>query len=641
MLKGFRDNLKRLHWVLWLVIAAFILIEFGIFAGSDQSGGASDTAVYVGDETISYPEFEQAYRRMEGLYRQAYGDRFNADFARQMGLPMQVLDSLVADRILLMEAERLELGVTDTELREQILSLEVFQEDDGAFIGQTEYQRILRANGLDADSFEASVRRDLVLDKVRGLLARDFYVSDGDIETEYRRQVERASLRFVKLPYDRVDGVELDEATLIEYFDANKEDFRTPERRTADYLVVDVNQLRTSIVLDDSELRSYYEANKADYNLPEQVRARHILLQVNDERNAETARAQLEAARARILAGEDFGALAESLSEDPGSKTRGGDLGFFGRGAMVPAFEEASFAAQPGELVGPVATDFGLHLIEVLEKNVGGQQGFEDVSGAIRQQLLADKARSAAEEKAQVLAAKAAETGELSALAEEEAGVSYQTAESFGRDDNVAGIGRATPFAAEAFGLAAGEVSAPVRIARGWAILRVAAVEEPRLPELDEVRAEVEAAARNARLRQLAAERLAAWSDRDEDGTLDALAESLNLEIEETEPFNRDGAVGSLGRIAELSSAAFAGEAGDWVGPVETETGAVLGRISERTRMDPAEFETEKDATRQALASRRATQLIASLVTQRREELEVRFDPQLLENFEIAAPGGA
>ena len=167
MLKAFRDNLKYLSWVLWLVIIAFVLVAFVGLGDLGPGGGASaDVAATVGGKTVSFREFEGAYRRMENFYREAYGERFNADFARQLGLHQQVLDTLVADRILLLEAERLELEITDEQLQNEILDLPVFLAADGAFVGAQDYARILRQNGHTVDSFEAGMRQDLLLDKV-------------------------------------------------------------------------------------------------------------------------------------------------------------------------------------------------------------------------------------------------------------------------------------------------------------------------------------------------------------------------------------------------------------------------------------------------------------------------------------------
>ncbi len=634
MLKAFRDNLKYLSWVLWLVIIAFILVAFvGLGDPSGGRGASADAAVTVGDETVTYREFESAYRRMEDFYRQAYGEQFNADFARQLGLHQQVLDTLVADRILLLEAERLGLETTDEELQEQILSLPVFQAEGGAFIGAEGYERILRQNGYTSDGFEAGMRQDLLLDKVRSLVTQNLYISDSEVEEEYRRQTERAKIRFFNAPYSALAGeLVFTDEDLESYYNKNQGSFETPERRIAEYLLVDIEQVRNSLTLSSEELRAYYDSHLDEFDRPEQVRARHILLQVNDSRSAQEASRLLEEAKQRVVAGEDFAALAAELSEDPGSKTRGGDLGLFGRGAMVEAFETAAFSTPAGQITGPVQTDFGYHLIEVLERQDGGVLPFEEVETGIRQRLLVERSSEAAERKANELYQQlAASELDLAAVAETDETITFQATPAFAVDENVPSVGRSTPFAAAAFDLELGAVSDPVRVTRGWALLRLAEIQEPRVPELNDVRAEAEAQLRTEMVRTAALDRLTA----DREMGLDALAAAIEASIEETDSFGFNGAVGSLGNNREVAQAALNADEGSVVGPIATDSGALMFEVVERVRMDPGEFEEQRASTRETISRQRAGQLVAALIAARRQELEVSFDPQLLATFAL------
>ncbi len=648
MLKVFRDNLKYLSWVLWLVIAVFILFVFVDFGATVPGAPAgSDAAATVGGERVSYGEFQRAYRRAEDVYREAYGESFSSDIARQIGLHRQVLDGLVADKILLAESRRIGLSVADEEVRREILALPAFRDENDRFVGEERYQSILRRNGYTADGFEQLMREQLLLDKVRSVLAQNLWVSDAEVERAYRDRVERASIRFVKLPADRFAGqATLDEAGLAGFFERHREEYRVPERRAVWYLEVDQAVLQSTIEIGDDEVERFYNENSEQFTRDEQVRARHILLQVNEERTAEAAERELAAVRQRIEGGADFAAVAAEVSEDPGSKAAGGDLGFFGRGQMVPAFEEAAFTAEIGALVGPVKTSFGAHLIEVLERRPGGLEPLADARERIRGQLRIERARTVAESKAQELAARMRkeklDTEEkLRALAEAEAGVSFRAVEPFAEDENVAGIGRSTAFAVAAFRLEKGETGDPVRVARGWAIPRVTAIEEPRLPELEEVRAEVEAAYLADKHKELAVARLAeakagiaGAAAPSGGGGLDAVAADLGLEVEESAEFGRGEAVGSLGRDARLVSAALALDVGAIGGPLPYDGGAVLFEVVERHRFDPVEFDAQKAEIRAAIEQRRFAEVLTALISKRREELRVRYDEQMLQNFE-------
>jgi peptidyl-prolyl cis-trans isomerase D len=643
MLKVLRDNLKYLSWILWLVIAVFILFVFVDFGATVPGGTApADAAAFVGKQKISFGEFESAYRRAEDNYRQIYGEQFSGEMARQIGLPMQVLDGLVAEKILLVEAQRMGVRLTDEELRREILRLPAFQEEGGGFVGAQDYEQILRRSGYNVESFENLMRDQLLTDKVRSILAENVFVPNHEIEEAYRLQAEQATIRFIRLPTSSLEEeIALEPAEIEAYFSEHQEDFRIPERRVADYLLVDRLEIQESLVIDDIELEQYYEANQEDFRSEEQVRARHILRRIGGELTLDQAKKELESLRDRINAGEDFGKIAQEVSDDPGSKARGGDLGFFGRGQMVAAFEEAVFGAEPGEIVGPVETDFGVHLIEVLERREGGLQPFDQVMPQIRQQLLAERAQTVAEDKASVLAERLSSENlrseeALRALAEEEPGVTFLTTPSFARDDDVPGIGRSTAFSVEAFSLAKDAVSEPVRIARGWAILHLADIEEPRLPALEEVRSEVEAEVVDTRLRRVAIDRLAAAAlEISDGGSLDQAAEALTVEIEESAPFGRDGTVGSLGQNTAVIEAALGLDEGAIGGPLEYDQGAVLFEVVQRKRFDPQIFAEEKDGTREMLENQRLAELLSALLDQRRQELQVRYDPQILANFGI------
>lgn len=647
MLKVFRDNLKYLSWVLWLVIVVFVLFVFVDFGATVPTGSTipTDAAATVGDIDVTFGEFERSYRQAEDTYRQIYGDQFNRELAQQMGLPMTVLDSLVADKILLQEADRMGLRVTDEEVRQAILEYPAFQAASGGFIGEERYRQILRSNGFTVDSFEQMIRTQLLGQMVRDVLSANLFISDEDVLASYKDQVEQAKIRFVQLPASSLSDEVIATPEEIEaYFEEHKEELRIPEQRVIDYLLLDQNALRGTIELTEDELFDYYEANPDEFSQEEQVRARHILLQVGSERTDQQAEEQMLAIRGRLDAGEDFAALATELSDDPGSKTQGGDLGFFGRGQMIDEFEEAAFNAQPGEVVGPVKTNFGYHLIRVEERRDAGRSSFAETQGEIRSRLLAQRAQDLAESKATELAERIDKEGlaapeALQQLADTETGVTFLTTPPFALEDNVPGIGRGTGFSAVAFELDQDEISEPLRATAGWAILRLAEVREPRIPTLDDVRDEIGSRVRQEKQLRLATERMVeARQKLDAGGGLDEIAEELGLTVRESGQFGRGGSIAGLGNNPEVATAALALNIGDFAGPLTHENQALLFEVVERQRFDPQEFEAQKEQARETVRSERLNRLLASLVAQRRDELGVTYDEQLLANFNLV-PG--
>jgi len=648
-LKTLRDNLKYLTWVLWLVILIFIgmvFVEWGGGGVGSMTQGVDEAAATVGGEKISYQDFQNQYQNLERYYRQQLGANYSPELVERLNLPVQALDILINERILLIEARRLGLEATDEEVREAILELPVFRDETTGFIGEERYREILRANNLTPDNFEKSMRQDLLVEKLRRILAQTVYISDAEVEAAYREQAERATIRFVQLPASEFTGQTVVEPGDLEaYYAENAEDFRRPEERRVDYLLVDALKLRQEIEIPETELREYYDGHPDEFTREEQVRARHILIQVRPDRPKEEALTLANDLLGQLRGGADFAQLAAEYSEDEGSAARGGNLNYFGRGAMVAPFEEAAFNAQVGELVGPVETDYGFHLIEVLDRQEGGLRPFEEVEPVISSRLVGERATELAEAKARDLALRieqeeiqGAEAWRTLAQAE---GAALESPQPFGRTDVVPGVGRGNEFVTTAFELEAGAHSEPVQVPRGWAILRLEEVLEPRLPELAEVENEVRQQVEREKRQKFAVERLAEAKGRLEAGEveLDQLAEELGLQVTTSSEFGKNGTIGGLGRPAEVIAAALSSDEGEIGGPFETAQGAVLFEVTDRQRFDPQNFEAERETTRQNQESERLGQLLTALIEKRRRDLSPQYSADVLERYEIQAQG--
>jgi len=641
MLKAFRDNLKSFHWVLWVVIAAFILLAFAGMGGLGPED--PDVAATVGDETVSFAEVRREYQALEQQYRQMFGDQFTPEMAEQFGLEGQALERLINRKVLVAEAGRLGLRVSDDELREEVLE-QGFRDPDGRFVGTERYAQILRSVGYTTESFESMLREAILQRKLAQILTQNLYLSDAAIERAYRDRVERAAIRYVQVPAARFAAeAQATPDELSAYLAGHPEEFRLPAQRRVAYLLVDEARLRGEITVPEAELRAYYQENRDQFARPEQVRARHVLVRTG-EKSVEEARAVVAEARRRIEGGEDFGAVARELSEDPGSAARGGDLGWFGRGQMVAPFEEAAFSAAQGELVGPVESDFGVHLLEVTGRRPSGQAPFEEVRGQIEQaagaERIDDLARRRAAELVATLREGDASPEEMRALAERSASVVFQEAQPFGLQDPVAGIGRAPQLNEAAFALAAGGVSEPIEVPRGWAIVYVLEALEPRVPELAEVEPRVRAALEREARARLAREALDGAKSRLAAGaTLDDAAAELGAEVEQSEEFGAQGQVPDLGMAPQVTRAALSMDEGEVGGPFDTPQGAVLFEVTSRTRFDPVELAAERDTIREQLAAERINQLLASLIEQRREEIGVSYSRQAVEALGLQPAG--
>lgn len=642
MLKVFRDNLKSLAWILWVVIALFVLglaVEFG---GNLRNQGQDAPAATVGGMTVTRSEFQRAYQNLAGIYRQVYGDQLNPEIEKQ--IYMQALNRTVNQKILLAEARRLGLTVSDAELAARILEIPGLKDDKGRFIGEQQYRQLLAQNQIKVADFERELREELLMKKLTDTLSATLYVTEDEVQRSYRDQVERAKIRYLQLPRARFAAqVQASPAEVEAYFKAHQAELRLPEQRDVAYLLVDGARVAEQVNPTEAELRSWYDAHKADFTQEEQVRARHILVQTSDERDDAAALARAQQAKSRIAGGADFAAVARELSDDTATKATGGDLGYFGRSGYAPEFVAAAFGAQPGQVVGPVKTEVGYEVLEVTDKRTGGTQPFEAVAAQIRARVAAEQAQQRVEAKAKELAAslgknKPGGADGLRALAQPPV-VTFNETGPIGAGDNVPNIGPGTAFSTTAFAMKKGEVSQPVQVPAGWAVLYVKDVKEPRAPTLAEVEPRVREAVSRQKLQQLTMQRLEEAKRQIAGGkTLDQVAAELGLQVQESQEFGGQGTIPGLGYNPDLTKAALALQTGQVGGPVADSQGALLFQVTDHKGWDPKQYAANREQTRSTILQQKLSNLEGSLIEKRRRELGVEFNRQFLDQFGIAPP---
>ncbi len=647
MLKVLRENVKYLSWILWVIIALFVIFIFVDFGGGLGSGRTDPLmwAAKVGGDTISKTEYQRSYRIMENQYRRQLADQYTPELAKQLQLPMRALDKAITDRILLREAERIGLKVGDAEVREAILAQGAFHDDQGRFIGQDQYAQLLQANGYTVASFEDEIRQDLLMQKLTSALRADLYVSDAEIEKTYRDQVERAKIRYIEVPRSRFGDVAVPPAEVAAYFQQHRQEYRLPEQREGAYLLVEGSKLLDQVKLTDADLQAYYQAHQDEWKQDEQVRASHILLLVNDKRTDAQARQQMEDIKKRIDNGEDFAAVARQVSEDPGSKASGGDLGFFAHGRMVKEFENAAFSATPGRLVGPIKTPFGYHLLKVTGRRAAGVQPFAEVREQIRARLGFDKARQLAEARARELARRVAadkpkSAAALQALAKDNPGVTFTATGKFAQQEPVPGLGLVQQFNAAVFSAKAGDVTGAIEIPRGWAVAYVQSVYPGHLAELPEVEPKVRLALVNRKQQEKAVEALNQARQEIQHGkTFDQVAAGLAVPVKDTPEFGASGSIPGLGPSPQLTKLALTLPAGQVGGPVADSRGAVLFLVTDRKSWEPAKFAAAKEQTRQSLQQQKLGSILGALLERRRRELGVDYNRKLLESLGVSVDG--
>ncbi|MCX8145706.1 MAG: SurA N-terminal domain-containing protein [Azovibrio sp.] len=394
MFDAVRNNKRIVQVFLLLITIPFAMWGLDSYMKSD--GGTAQVAK-VGDVKITLSQFQQALREQQ--------DRMRAQFpgidAKLLDSPTvreSVLNGLVDQQLLLQEVQRLRLGVSVQALQSMIASIPAFHED-GRF-SQRRYEAVLAAEGMTPAGFEAQLRRDLALQSLIGAVGESAFVARTVAERLVGLQTQTRQVQEVVLPWQSfVAQVQLEAAEIERYYEENRARFTVPEQIRVEYLQLSQNDL--DVTVSEADVKAWYDSHRDQYTQPEERRASHILLTGANGDKAK-ARAEAEALLAELQKHPgQFAELARKRSQDPGSASKGGDLGFFGRGMMVKPFEEAVFALKEGELSGLIESDFGVHIIQLTGIKPARVQPLAEVRGQIEAELKRERAARAFAEAAE------------------------------------------------------------------------------------------------------------------------------------------------------------------------------------------------------------------------------------------------
>ena len=398
MFDAVRNNKRIVQIFLGLITLPFAF--WGIDSYVRNSGAGSDLAS-VGDSKISIPQFEQALRERQDQMRQSMGASFKPEIMNSPEVRLGILNSLIDQRLLLLEASKNSLMMSDEALRDFISNVPALQEN-GKF-SMSRYESVLRSQNMSQPQFEARVRQDLMLQQLIGTIGSSAFVSSTQAEAMLRLQSEERQFSEFRISSEQIaDKVKIESATVQKFYDDNKSRFEVPEQVKAEYVVLSLDALLPQVTVSDAEVKAWFEGHQDRYQQSEERRASHILIPTNGDAGKEKAKAKAEEVLKEIQkAPARFADLARQHSQDPGSAQKGGDLGFFGRGMMVKPFEDAVFGQKEGEISGLVESDFGYHIIKVTGIKVAKQRPLDEVraeiEGELKRQAATRKFAEAAE----------------------------------------------------------------------------------------------------------------------------------------------------------------------------------------------------------------------------------------------------
>ncbi|OFV90393.1 MAG: hypothetical protein A3H95_03790 [Acidobacteria bacterium RIFCSPLOWO2_02_FULL_64_15] len=636
MLDRMRRHRNWLKWSLGLVVLAFVIFYIPDFLSNPAAGtgaAAGDTIATVEGRAITAGEFRRTYQAQVQAYRNAYGGAMSEQLLKQLGIDQQILQQMVDERAALAEAARVGIDASDEEVRQRILSVPAFQEN-GAFIGEQRYQQLLRAQRppMTAGEFEDTVRRQIVVEKLRASLTEWLSATDKELEQEYRRRNDKVKLTVASFTLDslRKDATASD-AEVASYFEAHKETFRIPEKRKIRYLLVDVDALRAKVVVPAGEVERSYNGNIDQYTAPEQVRASHILLKTEGKDEA-TVKAKAEALLKQAKAGADFAELAKKNSEDEASAKNGGDLDYFGRGRMVPEFDQAAFAMQPGQMTSElVKTEFGFHIIKLVDKKPATTRTLADVRQQLTEQLAYETATAQATTLADTIATEIRRPADLDRAAAAH-GLAVQESGLFSRDEPILALGSSPEATVRAFAMKSDEVAGPIRSSRGFVFVTLTGRQDPYVPKLDEVASRVRDEVIKNKARELGRQKASEIAARLKNAPdFEKAAKAAGVEAKTTELITRDAPLPDLGITTTLGEMAFALPVGSVSGVVETDSGVAIVKVLEKQDVTPTEWLANKDRFRDEFLTDRRNRFFSAYMAKAKQRMRIEVNRDTLQ----------
>ena len=600
----FRSRDKAVRYLLSAVLLLVALSMVTYLVPSYGSGDrAQDTVVAeIGKETITMRDAQLAIQSV------LKGRSVPPELV-SLYVP-QVIDQMITERTLAYEAQQLGLKVSDDDTFNVIRINMPQLFPDGKFVGRDIYTAVLAQQNMSIPEFEGDTARQILVNRLRQVVVEGTVVTPAEIQQEFRRRNEKVSIEYVKLSPEKLKSeVQVTPAEMKDYFDKNRMMFPVPEKRSVSILMIDQAKLEQGLSPSDAELRKAYDADKDKFRTPERVKIRHILLKTSGKPPEEDAKMKSKAddLLKQIKGGADFAELARKNSEDPSSAVKGGDLDWIVRGQTVKPFEDAAFSLKPKETSSVVKTEFGYHIMQVLDHEQAHLKTFDDVKAQLSDEYRKQRVNQSLQDLMdRTQAALKKEPPEK--VAKDMNFAPPIVAQNIAPGDPLPEIGVNKEFEQSIAGLQKGEVSQPVSLPQNRIAMAVVTAVTPTHPaSFEEAQERIRKTLEQQKAEQLISKRadeLLAKANAS-NGDLAKAAKSMGLEVKTPGPVDRSGAVEGLGQ-ASYVSAAFTKPDGAVFGPIPLSDGRVIVKVLSHIAPDMSQMEAQRSGVRDELKSKKA-----------------------------------
>lgn len=634
MLRYLRENTG--NWIIKFFLGIIVIVFVFLGVGSMNASKHNEVAT-VNDQVITISEYRDAYQRMMQRLQQQFGASLDDTLIKSLNVKQHAVNSLIDQKILEIEAQKLKIVVSDEELKQGLMSAKAFQKD-GVF-DMDRYRQVLGQNAMTPETFEAMQRQTIRNAKLQRMVINGITVGDQEAQAWYSFNNTKVSIDYIRIDPETFSDLFASEEQVRSQYDDHHELYMSEPKRKVAFLVFAPKDFEGQVKIDDASIRDFYDQNPARFTTQEQVEASHVLIRVNEDADEQTvAKAKKDALSVyeKAAKAEDFSELAKTYSQGP-SAASGGYLGRFDKTSMVKPFADAAFAMNPGDISQPVRTRFGWHIIKVTDRIPETVTPFETAKVQIQKELTAGQAQDLAYNKAEDAydAVLDGDSFEQVVLVAGEQPVNTPAFTALGTELKGLGISDPGEFATTAFSLVDNEISEVKKIGNNYYLIHVLEQIDPKLLAYEDVKDQI-ALTVTAELQKQAAKKATASmleKARSDAASLEKLAGDNRLKVESSKLFTRNDAnvPGITGSEAIVQAAFTLDEKNSVYEKVIEASGKfyIIG-LKEKQTPDAAAIADNLDKVKVQLQARKQQDYYSQWLAARKESAEIHINTDII-----------
>jgi|HubBroStandDraft_6_1064221.scaffolds.fasta_scaffold01852_6 peptidyl-prolyl cis-trans isomerase D len=639
---GSSDNTQKLFSRIFLGVVVLALsggmLLYLVPTGPGGTRSSTDAVAKIGDQTITVAEIRQQLNQIK--QRNQVPPMLEPYYAQQ------ILRQLLLQKEMEYEATQLGIRVSNDEIADRIKLILPAAFNGGAPIAPDQYAALVQSRAqMTVSEFEDNVRLGMLQEKFQKLVTDGISAGPAELQEEfvYRNEKVKLDYAFIK-PEDLQAKITLSDAEINAAYDKNKAKYQVPEKRVVRYAILDVNQVRQSLQVSDDQLKAQYQQNIQQYQMPNRVHVEHILLMTvgagKTDAEVEEIRKKAQDILNQAKKGANFEDLAKKYSEDPGTKDKGGDLGWIVQGQTVAEFEKAAFSLPKGSISDLVKTQYGFHILKIIDKESAHTKPFDEVKDSIRTPLLLSEADKQAGGIADKLSQAIRQSNKVSLddLAKQYHLTVGETRPVTATEPLVElGSSQDVKVSDSIFRLRQGELSLPLHTDRGYLIFSIKQILTSHQGSLDEVRDKITADLKQEKASTGARTKAEELAKRVKAGEkFDAAAKGLGLEAKTSDEFARAGSISNVASGKQLA-AAFQLKPGDVGPPLNLGSNWLVYKVVEKQEPKPEDFDKQKkEITDAVLQNKRSLAFEAfrtALEDRLKKEGKLQMMPENLKGF--------